>query len=86
MAQDDPITPGKLGRMIKPPYTCTSLVKLSGGFANFTYRGKLLEPLANGAVTVIFKHGEPYTASNKEFKLDLIRCVSLVKLVQARDR
>lgn len=57
------------------PYTCTSLVKLSGGTANFVYRGTLTTPLENGTETVVIKHTEGYVASNPGFKLASTRSV-----------
>lgn len=59
------------------PYACSSLVALSGGTANFVYRGTLVTPLADGSKTVVIKHTEPYIASNFDFKLTTTRCVSL---------
>jgi hypothetical protein len=59
------------------PYACTSLVKLSGGTANFVYRGTLATPLEDGAVTIVIKHTEAYLASGRDFKLPIDRCVSL---------
>jgi hypothetical protein len=58
------------------PYACTSLIKLSGGTANFVYRGTLVTPLEDGSRTVVIKHTEPYVASNFNFKLTATRCVS----------
>jgi hypothetical protein len=58
------------------PYACTSLVKLSGGTANFVYRGALETPLEDGSKTIVIKHTEPYVASNPKFKLTATRCVS----------
>jgi hypothetical protein len=59
------------------PYACSSLVELSGGTANFVYRGTLVTPLVDGSKTVVIKHTEPYVASNFNFKLTTTRCVSL---------
>lgn len=56
------------------PYACSSLEKLSGGTANFVYRGVLRTPLEDGAHTVVIKHTEPYVASNPAFKLTSTRC------------
>jgi hypothetical protein len=58
------------------PYACGSLVKLSGGTANFVYRGILETPLEDGSKTVVIKHTESYVASNPNFKLTTTRCVS----------
>ncbi|KAL4885876.1 kinase-like domain-containing protein [Aspergillus karnatakaensis] len=58
------------------PYACSSLTQLSGGTANFVYRGVLSQPLPDGTTTVIVKHTEDYVASNKEFKLSAKRCLA----------
>ncbi|KAL2813527.1 kinase-like domain-containing protein [Aspergillus granulosus] len=57
------------------PYSCSTLTQLSGGTANFVYRGVLSEPLQDGTTTVIVKHAEDYIASNRDFKLSAQRCV-----------
>ena len=64
------------------PYACSSLTRLSGGTANFVFRGVLAQPVAPEGDThddatrvVIVKHGEGYVASNREFKLSTERCV-----------
>lgn len=58
------------------PYACTSLEKLSGGTANFVYRGTLATPLSDGTKTVVIKHTEGYVAQSPGFKLTTTRCVS----------
>jgi hypothetical protein len=60
------------------PYACNSLIKLSGGTANFVYRGTLLTPLDDGAQTIIIKHTEGYVATSPDFKLTATRCVSFL--------
>lgn len=64
-------------------YACTSLTVLSGGTANFVFRGILAEPLLisrNGTVTtvksVIIKHSTGFVAVNRDFPLDVSRCVN----------
>jgi hypothetical protein len=57
------------------PYACTSLVKLSGGTANFVYRGTLETPLEDGTKTIVIKHTEGYVASSPDFKLASNRSV-----------
>lgn len=59
------------------PYECTTLEKLTGGTANFVYRGALTKPLDDGSKTVVVKHTESYVASHPNFKLASNRCVSL---------
>ncbi|TVY93598.1 4-hydroxytryptamine kinase, partial [Lachnellula willkommii] len=56
------------------PYACASLTQLSGGTANFVYRGTLIKPLQDGTETIVIKHTEPYVASNPNFKLTSTRC------------
>jgi hypothetical protein len=58
------------------PYACASLTKLSGGTANFVYRGTLITPLHDGTKTIVIKHTEPYVALSPDFKLTSTRCVS----------
>ncbi|CAG8955836.1 hypothetical protein HYFRA_00011705 [Hymenoscyphus fraxineus] len=55
-------------------YVCTSLEVLSGGTANFVYRGVLASPLEDGATTIIIKHTEGYVAMHPGFKLTIDRC------------
>ncbi|KAE8450869.1 hypothetical protein EG329_005309 [Mollisiaceae sp. DMI_Dod_QoI] len=55
-------------------YACSTLTKLSGGTANFVYRGALTTPLSDGTKTVVIKHTEAYVASNPDFKLTDSRC------------
>ncbi|KIA75730.1 hypothetical protein HK57_00465 [Aspergillus ustus] len=61
--------------LAESPYPCSTLTQLSGGTANFVYRGVLAEPLQDGTTTVIVKHAEDYIASNREFKLSAQRCL-----------
>jgi hypothetical protein len=58
------------------PYECSQLVKLSGGTANFVYRGILVSPLEDSSETIVIKHTESYVASSPDFKLTVSRCVS----------
>jgi hypothetical protein len=66
-----------LQELSQTTYECSSLTPLSGGTANFVYRGILARPLQDGTKTIIIKHGEDYVASNRDFKLSTDRCVSL---------
>lgn len=52
-------------------FACSSLTRLSGGTANFVYRGTPATP-----DSIIIKHTKDYVASNQDFKLDAKRCVS----------
>ncbi|KAL4741043.1 kinase-like domain-containing protein [Aspergillus similis] len=67
------------------PFACTSLIQLSGGTANFVYRGVLSRPLPNGTTTVIVKHAEDYLASNADFKLTAKRCLIEETALRALD-
>ncbi len=64
------------------PYACTSLSRLGGGSVNFVFRGFLAQPLSFPDVSmttptksVIIKQSEKFLAVNKEFLLDISRCV-----------
>jgi hypothetical protein len=78
MASEDPIATKVLADLKDSPYACTSLVRLSGGTANFTYRGTLTTPLPEGTTSIIIKHAEPFVAIDSSFKLDVIRSVDLL--------
>ena len=54
------------------PFACSSLTRLSGGTANFVYRGVL----ASTGQSIIIKHTKDHSASNPDFKIDVTRCVS----------
>jgi hypothetical protein len=69
------ITQRVLKSLKDSPYECPSLDKLSGGTANFVYRGILTTPLEDGTKTVVIKHTEGYVAQNPNFKLTTTRCV-----------
>ncbi|KAF4165552.1 hypothetical protein CNMCM6936_007695 [Aspergillus lentulus] len=65
------------------PYECSSLTRLSGGTANFVYRGILARPLQDGTKTIIIKHGEEFVASKRDFKLTTDRCLFEETIVKA---
>ena len=78
MTPPDPaITSPILDELLSTPYACSSLSRLSGGTANFVYRGTLQAPLDDpaGMSTVILKHAEEFLAGFKDFKLTADRCV-----------
>ncbi len=56
-------------------FECESCTPLSGGNANFVFRGRLAKPLSNGTQFIIIKHGEGYVSSNPAIKLTTSRCV-----------
>lgn len=57
-------------------FACRSLTALSGGTANFIFRGTLQTPLEDGTNEVVVKHGEAYGASTGTLSLPTTRCVS----------
>jgi hypothetical protein len=68
-----------LGQLSQTPYACAAVIKLSGGTANFVYRGNLIQPLRKdtdlaATNTVVIKHSTGFTAINREFTLDITRC------------
>ena len=79
MTPDPEITSPILDELLSTPYACSSLSRLSGGTANFVYRGTLRVPLDDPAgtsnSTVILKHAEEFLAGFRDFKLTADRCV-----------
>ena len=61
--------------MSQTPYACSSLTLLSGGTANFLFRGVLTQPLLNGTSTIVVKHSKDFVSANRNFQLDISRCV-----------
>jgi hypothetical protein len=74
MTSEDPVAVKVLEDLKGGPYACTSLVPISGGSANFTYRGILTTPRPD-LPSVFVKHAEPYVASNNTYPLDVSRSV-----------
>jgi hypothetical protein len=70
-----------LASLESSPYACQTLDRLTGGTANFVYRGTLVTPLADGSKTVVIKHSEEYSATNRNFKISRTRCVSSLSLI-----
>lgn len=65
------------------PYACSFWGQLNGGTTNLVYRGILYRPLEQhnepskpAQKTVILKHAMKYVPGNKDFWLDVTRCVS----------
>jgi hypothetical protein len=61
-------------QLAQTSFQCSSLSRLSGGTANFVYRGT---PLNGNPESIIIKHTKNYLSSNASFKLDAERCVSV---------
>ncbi len=57
------------------PYACSSLTVMHGGTANFLFRGVLASPLPNGTKTIVLKHSKEFISANRNFQLDISRCV-----------
>jgi len=72
-----------LNQLAPSTYACSSLNKLSGGTANFLYRGTLIQPLRRpgedavtaAAKTVVIKVSTGFVAINRNFPLDITRCI-----------
>jgi hypothetical protein len=72
-----------LDQLAPSPYACSVLNKLSGGTANFLYRGTLTRPLCRpgedagtaAAKTVVIKVSTDFVAVNRDFPLDITRCI-----------
>jgi hypothetical protein len=62
-------------QLSQTPYACPSLKLLSGGTANFLFQGVLAQPLSDGAQTVVVKHSKEFVSANRNFQLDISRCV-----------
>ncbi|OKL63122.1 hypothetical protein UA08_01252 [Talaromyces atroroseus] len=67
------------------PYVCSSLTHLSGGTANFLFRGILACPLDDGAQTVVVKHSKEFVAANRNFALEVSRCAFEETMLNALD-
>ncbi|PTB78833.1 hypothetical protein M440DRAFT_1373802 [Trichoderma longibrachiatum ATCC 18648] len=73
-----------LDQLAETPYACSALKKLSGGTANFLYRGVLRTPLED-AQTIVIKRSTGYAAVNRDFPLDVSRCFFEEAMLQALD-
>ncbi|KAK0649976.1 kinase-like domain-containing protein [Cercophora newfieldiana] len=56
-------------------FECRELLPLSGGNANYVFRGRLTTPLEGGVDEVLVKHGEAYLSRDNSFSLPTSRCV-----------
>jgi hypothetical protein len=87
MADEDLMAQTLLKELSQTRYACSDLTKLNGGTANFLYRGRLLKPLdlPDGAAesateTVVVKHSEGFSPGNRDFLLDITRCVMITPM------
>ncbi|KAI1170920.1 kinase-like domain-containing protein [Nemania sp. FL0916] len=85
-AEEQALIQKVLHRLEGSSYACSALTKLSGGTANFLYRGDLIQPLGSGAAeTVIVKVSTDYVAINRDFPLDITRCDFENSMLKALD-
>lgn len=59
-------------------FKCNYLIPLSGGNANYVFRGKLATPFgseSDATDEVLVKHGEAYLSRDLSFELPTSRCV-----------
>lgn len=70
----------------KTQYACSSLEMLSGGTANFLFRGVLMRKSNTGADTIVVKHVKDCVATNKGFEMDERRCVREILLFVTRSK
>ena len=73
--QSNKVSEEILQELSSTSYACSSLEALSGGTANFIFKGVLANPLPDGTTQVAIKHGEGYIASNPDWQLSTGRCV-----------
>ncbi|KAK4250571.1 kinase-like domain-containing protein [Corynascus novoguineensis] len=64
-------------------YACSDLKPLSGGTANFIFKGTLNKALADGTNEVTVKHGEDYVALIPGFQIPTTRCRAEIECLKA---
>jgi len=67
---DDSIAEKIRSTLAETPWKVEKLDRISGGNANFTYRGHLEQSSGD---TIFIKHAEPFAALNQEYALDASR-------------
>ncbi|KAB5570430.1 kinase-like domain-containing protein [Coniochaeta sp. 2T2.1] len=88
-AEEAALSSELLWQLSQTPYACPSLTQLSGGSANFVYRGILPHPLASTIgqqdveKTVIVKHSTGFLSINRDFALDVTRCTYEESMLRA---
>ena len=80
---NDPMIHRLKDALTNTAYACSSFDRLSGGTANFTYRGYLEIP-EDGISSIVIKHSEPYIARVPSWPLDISRCVGTVLAIRDR--
>ncbi|KAJ5753469.1 uncharacterized protein N7511_007622 [Penicillium nucicola] len=65
-------------QLSRTPFACTSLTRLSGGTANFVYRGTV-----SPTESIIIKNTRDHSASNPNFKIVVDRCYFEEAILQA---
>jgi len=80
--ETDALTARILQKLAQTRYACLSLTLLSGGSANFIFRGLLATPLSEERsytkTTVFVKHYADFLACSRDFKIDVSRCVRIM--------
>jgi len=82
-AEKDQLSAQILQELSQTRYACSSLTPLSGGTANFVFRGILTQPFSlpqeDGIPTttesVVVKHTTAFASVNRDFPLHVSRCV-----------
>ncbi|KAJ5960800.1 uncharacterized protein N7479_007950 [Penicillium vulpinum] len=79
--EQDPTRDEIAQQLASTPFACSSFTRLSGGTANFVYRGTL----SSTGQSIIIKHTKDHSASNPDFKIDVARCHFEESILQALD-
>ncbi|KUJ07914.1 kinase-like protein [Mollisia scopiformis] len=67
--EKDEISTNILHDLSQTAYACSSLIPISGGTANFVFRG------IHRDGTIIIKHSTNFASCNRDFPLDISRCI-----------
>ncbi|KAJ8133399.1 hypothetical protein O1611_g217 [Lasiodiplodia mahajangana] len=86
--EEQELTHKLLDQLSQTQYACSAVTKLSGGTANFVYRGELLQPLRGhtdlvSPNTVVIKLSTSFAAVNRDFPLDITRCIFEESMLRA---
>jgi hypothetical protein len=79
------MTEGIQAYLTQTPFVASSVERLSGGLANYTFRANLASPDQNGRQSVIVKYTRGFAAASEEmglegFPLPVERAVRIVAL------